>query len=323
VRGAVGLVLGAALVVFGVPVVGDLGAATEELGRLAGWQVAVLSVLALLAVAAASSMWIAAVPGLRPGPVVLLYLSCTAAGYVLPAGAAVATAMTFGMLSVLGVPGGRVPAVVLVTGLWNILVRMGLPVVAFLAAEATGGAGAPLRASAGVGAVAVVVILGGLALAGFLGGRGGTGRVGDVAVRVAARFGRTVDPAALAAGFRGALDDIVRRRWPAMTAAAVALPLAQLSVLWTALVFLGAGPEPVPVLGSFAIVSQVTSVPVTPGALGVAELSLIGALRAEGIAAPLATAATAVYRFYTYVLLIPLGGLAYAVWNRRAFGKRR
>ncbi len=324
-RGLVGLLLGIALVVFGVPAVGDLGAVGDELARLAGWQIGVLSVLALLAVGAAASMWMAAAPGLRPVPVLLLFLSCTATGYILPAGGAVATAMTLGMLSLLGVPSSRVPAVVLVAGLWNVLVRMGLPVVAFLAAELTGEPPAPLRASAGVGAAVVVSIVAGLVLLETVGGRGRVaGRVGAVLARLVGRLGRRGgDPAAFATEFRAALDDIVRRRWPAMTAAAVAFPLVQFAVLWTTLVFLGAEPEPVGVFGAFAIVSQVTSVPVTPGALGVAELSLIGALRSAGVGASLATTATVVYRFYTYVLLIPLGGLAYLLWNRRVFVPRR
>lgn len=324
-RGLIGLVIGVALVVFGVPAVGDLGAVGDELARLAGWQIGVLSVLALLAVAAAASMWMAAAPGLRPVPVLLLFLSCTAAGYVLPAGAAVATAMTLGMLSVLGVPASRVPAVVLVAGLWNVLVRMGLPVVAFLAAEVAGEPPAPLRVSAGIGAVMDVGIVAGLVLFKAAGGRSGrvAGRVTAALARLVARFGRRdVDPAAFVAQFRAALDDIARRRWPALTAAAVAFPLAQFAVLWTTLVFLGAGPEPVGVFGAFAIVSQVTSVPITPGALGVAELSLIGALGSHGVGASVATTTTVVYRFYTYVALIPLGGLAYLLWNRRAFRRR-
>ncbi len=325
VRGVVGLVLGVALVVFGVPAVGDLGAVLGDLGRFAGWQIAVLAALAAPPIVAASSMWRAAVPGLRFGPTALLYLSCTAAGSVLPAGAAIATAMSIGMLAILGVPGERIPAVVLVTGLWTVLVRMGLPVVAFALAEATGGASAALRVSALVGGVVVAVVLGGISLLFVLGPTGGglLGRFAGPVGRLAARFGRRDFDLVEAAGvFRTATEEIIGRRWPRLTAAALLFPLAQLSLLWVTLSFLGAGPDPVPVFGAFAIVSQVTSVPITPGALGVAEVSLIGALRTAGIGASVATTATLVYRFFTYVVLIPLGGLAYLGWNRRAFGLR-
>lgn len=325
VRGVVGLVIGVALVVFGVPAVGDLDAVLGDIGRFAGWQIAVLAVLAVPPILAATSMWTAAVPSLRLGSVALLYLSCTAVGYVLPAGAAIATAMSVGMLAVLGVPAERVPAVVLVTGLWNILVRMGLPVIAFTLAEAVGDASAPLRASALVGGVAVVVILGGISLLFLLGGAGGgfLGRFAGPVGRLAARFGRKEFDLVEAGGlFRTATEEIVGRRWPWLTAAALLFPLAQFALLWVVLSFLGAGPEPVPVFGAFAVVSQVTSVPITPGALGVAEVSLIGALRSAGIGVSVATTATLVYRFFTYVVLIPLGGLAYLGWNRRAFGLR-
>lgn len=323
VRGAIGLALGVALVVFGVPAVGDVGAAVDELSALGGGQVAVLAVLAVFPILAAASMWPAAVPTIRFVPAVLLYLSCTAVGYVLPAGAAVATAMSMGMLAVLGVPGKEIPAVVLVTGVSNTVVRMAIPVLAYAFAVATGETWTALRASAIVGGVAVVVILVGLLLV-FATGRTTRGILGVVArpvERISARFGaKAFDMGEAAEGFRTATFHVARGRWPYLAAAALLFPTAQLAVLWTSLVFLGAEPDPARVVGSFAIVSQVAAIPITPGALGVAEVSLIGALRAAGVATSAATTATLLYRFFTYVILIPLGGLAYLGWNRRAFG---
>ncbi len=59
------------------------------------------------------------------------------------------------------------------------------------------------------------------------------------------------------------------------------------------------------------------SIPITPGGIGVVELSLSAALVAFGGANAGVVAAVLVFRFLTVVPTLVLGPLAAAVWRRR------
>jgi putative heme transporter len=79
-------------------------------------------------------------------------------------------------------------------------------------------------------------------------------------------------------------------------------------------------------LGVFAFVRLISLVPLTPGGVGLVELGYIGGLYVAGKAradvsldvfkAQIA-AAVLVFRALTFVLQIPLGALAYLIWQRK------
>jgi uncharacterized protein (TIRG00374 family) len=72
----------------------------------------------------------------------------------------------------------------------------------------------------------------------------------------------------------------------------------------------------VAVLAVFAVTRLVTIVPITPGALGVAELSYVAGLTAVGVGAGAAAGAVLLFRLLTWFLPIPLGLCAWLVWRR-------
>jgi putative heme transporter len=80
------------------------------------------------------------------------------------------------------------------------------------------------------------------------------------------------------------------------------------------------------VLAVFAFVRLISAIPITPGGVGVVELSLIGGLYAAGrnhADVPLdqfmvqVTAAALLFRTLTYGVQIPLGGFTYLIWQRK------
>jgi uncharacterized membrane protein YbhN (UPF0104 family) len=80
------------------------------------------------------------------------------------------------------------------------------------------------------------------------------------------------------------------------------------------------------VLAVFAFARLISAVPITPGGVGVAELTLIGGLYAAGRShtdVPLdlfkaqVTAASLLFRTLTYGVQIPLGGFTYLIWQRK------
>jgi uncharacterized protein (TIRG00374 family) len=69
-------------------------------------------------------------------------------------------------------------------------------------------------------------------------------------------------------------------------------------------------------LAIFAVTRLVTLVPITPGALGVAELSYVAGLTAAGVDPDAAAAAVLLFRFLTWFVPIPLGLASWLLWRR-------
>ena len=69
------------------------------------------------------------------------------------------------------------------------------------------------------------------------------------------------------------------------------------------------------VLAVFSVTRLVTIVPITPGALGVAELSYVAGLTAAGVTATAAAGAVLLFRFLTWFLPIPTGVVTWLLWR--------
>ena len=73
------------------------------------------------------------------------------------------------------------------------------------------------------------------------------------------------------------------------------------------------------IFAAFALVQVLTSIPITPSGLGVAEAAYIALLTAASSSAlgEEIAAAAIVYRLFGWIVVIPLGGLAWAWWSSR------
>src|SRR6185503_11471107 len=92
-----------------------------------------LAVLALVAAWNLVTYWIVVVvatPGLRLPQAAVLTQSTTAVANAVPAGGAVAVGLTYTMLSSWGFSRSRSTLFVVVTAVWNNLVKLGMPIVA-------------------------------------------------------------------------------------------------------------------------------------------------------------------------------------------------
>ena len=74
----------------------------------------------------------------------------------------------------------------------------------------------------------------------------------------------------------------------------------------------------VSVFAAFALVQLLTSVPITPSGLGVAEAAYVAVLTAGSSTefAGQVAAAAIIYRLFSWVLLVPLGAVAWLWWSR-------
>jgi putative heme transporter len=284
----------------------------------------------LVAVAAAASLasyWFlicAVLPALRLRQAAAANLASSAVANTLPAGGALAMGVSWAMLSSWGVSTADYVLYTLVSGIWNVLARLGLPVLALLALLTVGRADAVLIIAAAAGLACLCATAAGLGL--LLRSEGCARRAGQAAQRVAAvacRLARRPPPSGIAdsvPGFRAQARGLVAARGWRITAATVASHLLLWLVLLACLRGTGLSQAQVPwqtSLAAFAFVRLLTVLPVTPGGVGITELGLVGVL-ADGAGHHVSAqvvAAVLLYRAVTYLPPIPLGAAAWLVWR--------
>lgn len=285
-----------------------------------------LGTLALFAIWNTVTYWFvlyAALPGSTLWQNALVNQASTAVSNTLPAGGAFGVAVTYAMYMSFGLGAAAITLAILVTGIWNNVVKFGLPIVALALLALAGDATGPLVVTAliGLAALAGAILLGVLVLASDrLAAKVGAGlaRLAAPVLRLLRRDPpRDWDAAAIRG--RARVIGLLRTRWLMLTVATLVSHLSLYLVLLVALRHVGVSEDEVSwiqVLAAFAFGRLVTALPITPGGIGVVELALTGALvAAGGDAAPVA-AAVLVYRALTYLPPILFGGPAYLLWRR-------
>jgi uncharacterized membrane protein YbhN (UPF0104 family) len=269
---------------------------------------------------------LAALPGLSLGQAALESHTSTAVGNLLPAGQAVGLGVTYRFYTSYGFGSGPITLSLLVQGVWNNFVKLGMPVVALGLLVAAGKGAGGLATAAVVGLVVLV-----LAVAGFAFGLSGERRaarlgralasVAEAVRRVVRRPGRP-DWERGAVAFRAEAITLLRGRWHWLTASTLVSHLSLFLVLLLALRHVGVSESEVSwveALAAFALVRLLSAFPLTPGGLGVVELGLAAALvLAGGQEAPV-VAAVLVFRVLTFLLPIPIGALTWWLWRRSAW----
>jgi uncharacterized membrane protein YbhN (UPF0104 family) len=269
---------------------------------------------------------LAALPGLSLGQAAMESHASTAVGNLLPVGQAVGLGVTWRFYTSYGFDRGPITLSLLVQGVWNNFVKLGMPIVALGLLVVGGDAAGELAPAAVVGLVVFV-----LALAGFAFGLSGerrAARLGGTLAGGAARLRRLVrrpgrpdwDRGAVA--FRAEAIALLRRRWHWLTLATLASHLSLFLVLLLALRHVGIAESEVSwveALAAFALVRLLSAFPITPGGLGVVELGLAAALVLAGGEEAQVVAAVLVFRLLTFLLPIPVGALTWWLWRRGAW----
>lgn len=321
----VGLAVLVVVVVFGfvLPRTADYG---EAWATITDMTIVELGVIALAGLWNLFTYWplmILALPGLRLREAAVVNQASTAVANTVPAGGAIALGVTYEMLRSWGFTSPSIASQVLATGIWNSLVKFGLPMIAVAAVAATGELeGSFVRmACLGLGVIAAVVVVGVVVLRAENSAR----RVGGwldrlVAVSIGRLRRRSTDVEGWLVRMRGQMIDLVRTTGYRITAAAVVSHLSLYGVLLLTLRTVGVSEAEASwakVLAGFALVRLLSAIPITPGGVGVVELGYVGFL-ATGAAAGLDTqiaGAVLVFRAVTYVLPILLGGIAWLVFR--------
>jgi uncharacterized membrane protein YbhN (UPF0104 family) len=311
------LLVGIAVVVFVLilPRVVDYKAVGAALSSLSGTQLAVLVAVTLVAYVANAAPARILMPVLGWRRAVGADLAGRAVVSTIPGPTDVAT--RFVLYRQWGIPGDAATAVILFSAFFETLALFVLPLIATIALLVTGTVTKPAILWLAVISTAVLALSLGLLVA-IVRSESLARRFGDWLQRVANRLWpivRKTPPTGIAKGVldvRERSTETLSRGGLLAFAAAVVGNLVWFVVLEVALWSVGVTPEVLPppvVLATMAAVTLVSQIPITPGAVGVAEVGYIGLLTAvagDGLTAEI-TAAIVIFRAAQWLAPIPIG----------------
>ncbi len=256
-----------------------------------------------------SHTWVqaAALPGLGHRRALLLNLSSSAVASTVPGGGPLSVVVNWRMLGSWGFSRSSFASYTTLTTLSTALAKVLLPVVSVALALAVDVSLPPVLARL---CVAVLVL----------------GAVLVLALAVGWAVDRLLRPpyagSALLARVRPALVELgtgcagaVRSGWRGLVAGSLGQLGAQYLLLLLCLRATGAGLGAVPVLLAFAVGRLASTVPLTPGGLGVAETAISAVLVAEGASASAAVSACVLNAIVSVLLEVALGTVG-LVWGR-------
>jgi len=308
----------------------DLAQVWAEIQAMTWREDAILVVLAAWNLATYGLVWMSVTPGLGFGRAMVMTQAASAVTNTVPTvGPAIGTGLTYTMFRSWGYSGSRTSVAVLVSGVWNTFIKLGLPVLALALVLLQGGAGGGrvTLAVAGIGVLVAAIVVFALLLRSEQLAR----RFGLLAGRVASRLLRLVRRPPVhgwelaTVKFRARTLELLEHGWVPITAATLVSHLSLYLVLLACLRAVGVSDDEVSwaqVLVVFAFMRLITIVPFTPGSAGVVELALIAPLVAAGGDREQVTAAVLVYRALTWGLQIPVGVACYLWWRRSQLRSR-
>ncbi len=327
--------LGVVLVIFvGIlPKIADYSAVWATIRTLSWVELGTLLAATTFASAASWPQIVAALPGLTLAQSAVDNQASTAVANTLPGGGMLAVGVNYAMCRSWGFTDPAIALSTLITFVWNTFFKLGLPVIALaiLAVQGKGSSGLLIGSLVGVGFLAGAVVLFALvhrkiSVAGAIGSA-----LESVAsfLRKLVRKPPVTDWAEAAVRFRGEAIRLISSRWIPLTMSTLVGHLGVYLVLVLAVRDVGISAREVTwaqILGVFAVVRLLSAFPITPGGLGIVDLGYIGGLVLAGrhhMDVPVVVfhtqvaAAVLVFRALTYGLQIPVGAVAYFVWQHR------
>jgi uncharacterized protein (TIRG00374 family) len=330
IQGGVAIVI--VVIVFGVvlPQVIDYQQVWETIRSLEWWQILVLIIAGLITYLPEGGLYALLVPVLRYRQGVAAWIASTAVASTIPA---VDLVVRFGMYRSWGATVESSTLGILLSGVFDNIVKFSLPVIAILAI-ATGGVGDFEGGLVLVAFIALIVLIGTVVVVvGVVRSERFTRRLANglqsVANWVLTRIKR--DPLsgleAKVVSFRDNAVDLVRSVWIRAAFASALGKLWTFVILLLALRFVGLDEQAISTRDAFivwAIVLLLGSIPLTPGGVGFVELGFV--LLFTQIAGDQYTntigAAVALYRLIQWAMPIPIGwGIVF--WWRRAIKSGR
>lgn len=281
------------------------------LGALSARDLVILTVLWLAGLLSYSAVLTNSLPGLSTRRAMLLNLSGSAVANVAPFGGAAGGGLNFAMARSWRFSTASFATFTAVSNLWNWLGKLVLAalILGSLMVADSLPAGA-LSTALGVALWVVTGVL--VAAVSVLVVRSGATFLGRLLDRVV--WFRHTTFAISVSALRTATVSVVRRRWVHLTGGMAGYLALQAVLLGACLHLLGSELAVPVVLAGFAAERLITLLPVTPGGAGLADAACAGVLVALGGDPVVVAAAVVLYRGFTYLLEIPVGGPGILGW---------
>ncbi len=314
----VGLGLAVVLLVWGLPFFAQTSWSEvfTVLRRVTGWELTLFLALEVLGLYCYTFVMTGAMPGLGHTRALVLNVCGSSVSNLLPGGGAVGLAATYSIARSWGFDLARVTTMAVVTGVWNVLARVVLPVIA-VAGLSLGADDLPASmrdaAWAAIGSGLVIVVVATLATVSDRGAHVVGGLV-DRGVRVF-RAGHTDGATRALVRLRRQTAETVRTGWLPMT-----LGMAGFFGIYYLLFVLCTGVTGVDLsqgqlFAAYALGRLLTAVGVTPGGLGVTEAGTTAALVAWGADPASALAGVVIFSIFSHLMEVPLGALGWLAWS--------
>jgi putative heme transporter len=315
-----------ALIFVGVfPRIADYGEVWKTISAMTMLEIATLLLVASWNLFSYLPVLVSVLPGLTLRQAFVSTEATTAVANTVPAGGAVAVGLTYAMYSSWGFTVGEIVLSVLVSGIWNTFVKLGMPVIAVALLAVYGEASASLLTASliGVALLVAAVVCFALMLKEERLARAIGSRLGAVVAGAYRLVRRTWDRdwGSAAVDFRRRTIGLLEGRWLMLTIATLVSHLSLFLVLLVCLRHVGVSERDVSTVqafAAFAFARLISALPITPGGVGVVELGYVAAL-SVGLPASMraeVVAATLVFRALTYLLPIPLGIGAWIFWRQ-------
>ena len=325
---AISVLLVVGIFVFAIPRIASYGEVLDTLRDLRGSSL-VLAARDLLQSVHVLAREHGRAPGLQLSRAAVITQTTTTVANTLPAGGAVAVSLTFEMLHSWGFTTNAATLYVLVTGFWNIFMKLALPVLSVAILALTGQSSAVFLVAAVIGVVVLTIAIG--VFAAILWKEHLASRIGDLAGRLIAAvlkpFRRRA-PRGLgerAVRFRRDTIGLIERRWLALTVTTAAASW-RCSSCCCCRSGMSVSPRrrsrTAQLLAVFAFGRLLSDGADHAGRPQVIELGYIGGLVAAGGAQPDVVAGVLLFRVLTYGIQIPIGGVTYLIWRRKRSWRR-
>lgn len=291
-----------------------------------------IAVLAAMTVFWGFTMWcyagvmVHALPGLSRGQGIVTNFSGSALANVVPFGGAAGIGATYAQNLSWGFDVGSVTLSIIVSGVWNVFAKLGMPIIVLallgIVGHATNGLG--LAAMVGFGALLAAIVVFTLVfkserLASGVGG--GAERVANGLRRVIRRPPRS-GLAERVLEFRHQTVGLVREHWRGLTAWMVLYKVSQGLLSLMAARAVGIEIGWLEIFAVYTFGELLSTIPLTPGGVGFVEAGSAGLLVSFGAPNEAALAAVLLYRAFTYLFEIPLGGVGWITWATRTSWRR-
>ncbi|MDF8263138.1 lysylphosphatidylglycerol synthase transmembrane domain-containing protein [Luteipulveratus flavus] len=321
-----GLSLAVAIIAWGLPHFAETtwGQIGHHLQRV-GWMVT-LELFGLMAL----GLWLytftltGSLPGLTHGKALMMNVAGSAVGNLLPGGGAAGVGVTYLFARSWGFSRLAISTSVIVSGVWNVLARVGLPFlgIAMLALDETALPKA-VRRGALFGGLGGLLVL--LAFIAMVVSERWAGRLGEfldrhighwiARLRRGPHKGERVDLRALLQDQRSRLASVTKTGWLPMTVGVTGFLGIYFVLFWRTMAAVGVDIPTPKLFAAYAIGRLLTAVGVTPGGLGITEAGTLTVLVAWGADKPAAAAGVLLFAIFTHISEVPLGALGWLGWT--------